>query len=117
LKSKKKEKDLLVIALGGNAFLRPGEEHNFANQNRHILEASKHLADLVQSGYRIAITHGNGPQIGDTLLRHEAGRKMFKIPALPMDVCVAETQGSVGYMIQQALRSELKRRKLNRIVV
>jgi carbamate kinase len=113
----KKRKELLVVALGGNAFLRRGEKRTFQEQNKHIRDASKYLADLIEAGYRLVITHGNGPQIGDTLLRHEAGQKMFNVPALPMDVCVAETQGSIGYMIQQALRSELKRRKLNKVVL
>ncbi len=111
------QKELLVVALGGNAFLRHGEKRTFENQNKRIRNASRHLVDLIEEGYRLVITHGNGPQIGDTLLRHEAGEKMFKIPALPMDVCVAETQGAIGYMIQQALRSELKRRRLNKVVV
>jgi carbamate kinase len=115
LKSGRKE--LLVVALGGNAFQRHGEKGTFENQNTRIREASKHLADLIESGYKLVVTHGNGPQVGDTLLRHEAGEKMFNVPALPMDVCVAETQGFIGYMIQQALRSELKRRKMNNIVL
>jgi carbamate kinase len=112
-----KRKELLVVALGGNAFLRHGEKGTFESQNKHIHEASRHLADLIEAGYRLVITHGNGPQIGDTLLRHEAGQKMFNIPALPMDVCVAETQGFIGYMIQQALRSELKRRRIDNVVL
>lgn len=114
---KNEKKELLVIALGGNAFLRHGEKWSFESQNKHIHEASLHLADLIEEGYRVVITHGNGPQIGDTLLRHDAGQKMYGILPLPMDVCVAETQGSIGYMIQQALRSELKRRKLGQVVV
>ena len=114
---KPKRKELLVVAMGGNAFLRRDEKGTFESQNKHIRDASIHLADLIEEGYRLVVTHGNGPQIGDTLLRHEAGQKMFSIPALPMDVCVAETQGSIGYMIQQALRSELKRRKLNMVVL
>jgi carbamate kinase len=114
---KVRQRELLVIALGGNAFLRQGERGTFESQNAHIHDASKHLADLIESGYRLVITHGNGPQIGDTLLRHEAGQKMYKIPALPMDVCVAETQGFIGYMIQQALRSELKKRGIDNVVL
>jgi carbamate kinase len=106
-----------VIALGGNAFHRHGEKGTFENQNRQIRNASRHLADLVEDGYRVVITHGNGPQIGDTLLRHDAGQKMYGIPPFPMDVCVAETQGAIGYMIQLALRSELKRRGLDQVVL
>jgi carbamate kinase len=112
-----KDKELIVVALGGNAFLRRRERRTFASQNERIYKAARHLADLIDEGYRVVITHGNGPQIGDTLLRHEAGQKMYDIPAFPMDVCVAETQGAIGYMIQQALRSELKRRKKDQVVV
>jgi carbamate kinase len=109
--------ELIVIALGGNAFLRKGEIGTFEEQNGHIVETAKNLADLAQRGYRLVITHGNGPQIGQALLRHEAGKKLFNVPALPMHVCVAETQGSIGFMIQQALRSELKRRGLDKVVL
>jgi carbamate kinase len=114
---KRKKKELLVVALGGNAFHRHGEKGTFENQNKQVRNASRHLADLIEDGYRVVITHGNGPQIGDTLLRHDAGQKMYGIPPFPMDVCVAETQGSIGYMIQQALRSELKRRKIDQVVL
>lgn len=109
--------ELVVLALGGNAFLRKGETGTFEEQNEHILETAKLLADLVAEGYRLVITHGNGPQIGQSLLRHEAGQKMFNVPPLPMHVCVAETQGSIGFMIQQALRSELKRRGFDKVVL
>jgi carbamate kinase len=108
-----REQDLIVLALGGNAFLRRGEIGTFDQQNGHIVETAKHLADLIEGGSRLVITHGNGPQIGQALLRHEAGQKMYKVPALPMYVCVAETQGFIGFMIQQSLRSEIKRRGLD----
>jgi carbamate kinase len=111
------KKQLLVLALGGNAFMRKGEQGSYEEQKRHITETAKHLADLVERDYRLVITHGNGPQIGQTLLRHEAGKKMFDVPPLPMHVCVAETQGSIGFMIQQSLRSELKRRHLDKVVL
>ena len=109
--------ELLVVALGGNAFLRHGEKGTYEEQRKHILDTAKHLADLMEQGFRLVITHGNGPQIGQTLLRHEAGEKMFGVPQLPMHVCVAETQGFIGFMIQQALRSEIKRRGLDGIVL
>lgn len=110
-------KELIVVALGGNAFIRKSQKGTYAEQQENINLASKHLADLVEQGYRLVITHGNGPQVGATLLRHEAGLKMYEIPPLPIHVCVAETQGFIGYLIQQALRSELKRRKLDKAVL
>lgn len=82
-----------------------------------MVETAKYLADLVERGYRLVITHGNGPQIGAQMLRHEAGRKLYGIPPFPMDVCGAETQGFIGYMIQQALRTELKRRGIDKYVI
>lgn len=73
------------------------------------------MADLVQRGYKIVLTHGNGPQVGATLLRHEAAKNI--VPPFPLDACGAETQGFIGYMIQQALRNELKSRGLDKYVV
>jgi carbamate kinase len=111
------DNELIVVALGGNAFLRKGEKGTFEEQNEHIVETAGHLGDLVERGYRVVITHGNGPQVGQTLLRHEAGKKLFDVPPFPMHICVAETQGSIGFMIQQALRSELKRRGVDKVVL
>jgi len=109
--------ELIVVALGGNALLRRGEKGTFEEQYANVMRTSKVLADLVEKGYRLVITHGNGPQVGATLLRHDAGQKMYEVPAFPMDVCGAETQGFIGYMIQQALRNELKHRGIDKYVV
>lgn len=73
------------------------------------------VADLIQRGHKIVLTHGNGPQVGATLLRHEAAKSI--VPAFPLDACGAETQGFIGYMIQQALRNELKSRGLDKYVI
>ncbi|MEN3048272.1 MAG: carbamate kinase [Candidatus Caldarchaeales archaeon] len=108
---------LLVVALGGNALLQRGQKGSFDEQYGNVVETAKYLADLVERGYRLVITHGNGPQIGAHMLRHEAGRKLFGIPPFPMDVCGAETQGFIGYMIQQALRTELKGRGIDKYVI
>jgi len=109
--------ELIVVALGGNALLRRGEKGTFEEQYRNVSDTARYLADLVERGYRLVITHGNGPQVGATLLRHDAGEKMYNIPPFPMDVCGAETQGFIGYMIQQALRNELKRRGIDKYVI
>ncbi len=113
----KRSPELIVVALGGNALSRKGERGTYEEQQRNIFETSRHLADLVQEGFRLVITHGNGPQVGATLLRHEAAEKSCDVPPLPMHVAVAETQGFIGYLIQQSLRSELKRRGINMTVV
>lgn len=107
--------DLVVVALGGNAILRRGEKGAFEEQYRNVCGTVKPIADLVQDGYRVVITHGNGPQVGATLLRHEAAKNI--VPPFPLDICGSETQGFIGYMIQQALRNELKKRGLDKYVI
>jgi carbamate kinase len=104
---------LVVLALGGNALLRKGESGSFFEQFENVKKTAKILADLIEKGHKIVITHGNGPQVGATLLRHDAGQKVYEVPAFPMDVCGAETQGFIGYMIQQALGNELKKRGID----
>ena len=106
---------IVVVALGGNAILRRGEKGTFEEQYRNVCDTVKRIADLVQSGYKVVVTHGNGPQVGATVLRHEAAKNI--VPPFPLDACGAETQGFIGYMIQQALRNELKKRGLDRYIV
>jgi len=117
MRSDRPSNELIVIALGGNALLKKGQRGTFSEQFDNVKKTAKILADLIEKGYRIVITHGNGPQVGATLLRHDAGWKVYGIPAFPMDVCGAETQGFIGYMIQQALGNELKKRGINKGVV
>lgn len=107
--------DIVVVALGGNAILRRGEKGTFEEQYRNVCETVQRIADLVQNGYKVVITHGNGPQVGAALLRHEAAKSI--VPPFPLDVCGSETQGFIGYMIQQALRNELKKRGMDKYVI
>jgi len=109
------EDRLIVIALGGNALLQRSQKGTFDDQYANVQRTAKKIADLTERGYRIVITHGNGPQVGATLLRHEAGKNL--VPPFPLDACGAETQGFIGYMIQQALRNELKSRGIDKYVV
>lgn len=104
-----------VIAVGGNAILRSGEKPTQENQMRNVAITAKGLADLIQKGYDIVITHGNGPQVGDILLRNEIAKN--EIPPMGMDVCDAESQGQIGYMLQQALSSEFLARGMNKVAV
>lgn len=106
---------LLVIALGGNALLKRGQKGTFDDQYGNVEKTVANIADLIQRGYKIVMTHGNGPQVGATMLRHEAAKGI--VPPFPIDACGAETQGFIGYMIQQALRNELKGRGLDKYVV
>ena len=83
-----------MIAFGGNALLRAGQKGTFDEQLENVERTCQQLVPLIEKGYDIVIGHGNGPQVGNALLRHEAGSKAFGMPAMPMDFCGAETQGS-----------------------
>lgn len=106
---------VIVIALGGNALLQRGQRGTFDEQFGNVRTTVTNIADLIERGYSVVLTHGNGPQVGATLLRHEAAKAI--VPPLPLDACGAETQGFIGYMMQQALRNELKSRGINKYVV
>jgi carbamate kinase len=106
---------LIVIALGGNAVLKRGQKGSFDEQYQNVKTTVRKIADLIVDGYKIVLTHGNGPQVGATLLRHEAAKNI--VPPFPLDACGAETQGFIGYMIQQALRNELKSHGIDKYVV
>ena len=103
-----------VVALGGNAISSTGKEdihEQFANTRMSL----GGIVELIQEGYKIAITHGNGPQVGNALLRVE--RTKNDIPALPLGVIVADTEGGMGYMIEQSLQNRLMTLGINRDVV
>lgn len=103
------EKKTVVVALGGNALLQVGQKGTFEEQMQNVYNAAEQLTDMVLSGkWRLVITHGNGPQVGNILLQNEAGKHL--VPPMPMDVCGAESQGMIGYMLQQALRNILAQR-------
>ncbi len=103
------EKKTVVVALGGNALLQVGQKGTFEEQMQNVYNTVEQLADMVLSGkWCLVITHGNGPQVGNILLQNEAGKHL--VPPMPMDVCGAESQGMIGYMIQQALHNVLARR-------
>ena len=105
----------IVIALGGNALLQRGQKGTFDEQYGNVNRTVTDIADLIERGYKIVLTHGNGPQVGATLLRHEAAKAIA--PPFPLDACGAETQGVIGYMMQQALRNELESRRIDKYVV
>ncbi|MDD1656449.1 MAG: carbamate kinase [Methanomicrobiales archaeon] len=105
----------LVVALGGNAILRRGERGTAEEQRAHVEYAAAHIAGLVALGHRVALTHGNGPQVGDILLRNECAKEI--LPLMPLDICGAESQGLIGYLIQQALENALRRAGVHRRVI
>ena len=100
--------ETLVIALGGNAITRPGEPGTIPQQFAHTAETLGHLMPLFRSDAESSITHGNGPQIGNILIRVEEGER--RVPRLPLDTCVSDSQGGMGYMIQR-IACELFRRE------
>ncbi len=108
---------LAVVALGGNALLKSGQKGTISEQEANIFEACEDVADLLDQGYNLVIGHGNGPQVGNVMLQHEAGFKVFDIPKQPMDICVAETQGSIGYMIEQQMRNVLFERGIKKNII
>jgi carbamate kinase len=105
----------VVIALGGNALAPAGERPTIANQFRHTRESLAPIVELAREGWRLAVVHGNGPQVGDSLARNELAAG--EVEPLPLGVLVAETAGWIGYMIQQSLQNALDRSNIPRAVI
>jgi carbamate kinase len=104
----------LVIAIGGNSLIKDARHQSVPDQYAAVVQTVRHITDLLEHGYRIVITHGNGPQVGFILLRSEHSRGILH--QVPIDSIVADTQGALGYQIQQALENEFHRRGLKRSV-
>jgi carbamate kinase len=105
-----------VVAIGGNSLMRAGREVGTLEEQRGILQATcEGLAAVLEAGYEVVVTHGNGPQVGEALLRSEAAADVAR--QLPLDVCVAQTQASIGYLLQQTLNETLARHGLRRSIV
>ncbi len=109
------DKPLIVIALGGNAFMRKGQRGTYEEYLENTRKAAQAIVDLYERGYKIVVTHGNGPQVG-ILLEYMAALRE-KIPEQPMDVANAMTQGWLGYLLQQAIGNEMEKRGFGRKVV
>jgi carbamate kinase len=104
-----------VIAVGGNALSPPGEHSTIADQFRHSRESLGPIVDLVLDGWRVVVVHGNGPQVGDELVRNEKARS--EVAPLPLGVLVAGTAGWIGYMLQQSLENALRKAGSSKDVV
>lgn len=105
----------VVVALGGNAILQPKQKGTIDEQMANVNASAKNIVKLIQEGYRVVVAHGNGPQVGNILLQNAAARE--QVPAMPLDVCGAESQGLIGYMIQQNLINELQQVGITKPVV
>jgi carbamate kinase len=106
---------LAVVAVGGNSLIRDKAHQSIPDQYQALVETAGHITDLVEAGWRVVVTHGNGPQVGFILLRSEMARS--KVHPVPLDVIVADTQGSIGYHLQQTLHNEFRRRRLDKLAV
>jgi len=106
---------IVLVAMGGHAFMQPGEAGTIEDHERNAARIATLLMTLVERDYHVCITHGNGPQVGNLLLQQEVAGS--GVPALPLDVLVAMTEGSLGYILQQALLNELRKRQSKRYVV
>ncbi len=111
------KRPLAVVAFGGNALLRSGDKGTYDEQLANVRATCAEVCHLVSRGYDIIIGHGNGPQVGNALLRHEAGKRVFGLEAMPMDFCGAETQGSIAYMIETGMEQALRAEGIDRDVV
>jgi len=105
---------LAVIAIGGNSLIRDEQHKSVHDQYEAVVETTRHIAEIVQQGYNVVITHGNGPQVGFILLRSEIAEKVAGLHPVPLDSCGADTQGAIGYQIQQALHNEFLKRGVER---
>ncbi|MBC7185447.1 MAG: carbamate kinase [Calditrichaeota bacterium] len=106
---------IAVVALGGNAITREFEEGNITQQFANTRRSLVGVADLIEKGYRVVVTHGNGPQVGNALIRVEEARHL--VPPVPLGVIVADLEGGMGYMIEQSLQNKLIKRGITRQVV
>lgn len=108
---------IAVVAFGGNALLRAGQKGTFQEQRSNVDITCWNLAPLLLQDYEMVIVHGNGPQVGNGMLRHQAGEQIYGLPAQPMDFCGAETQGSIAYLIESGIDLALTRLGKKRPVV
>jgi carbamate kinase len=108
---------LAVVALGGNAILRDNQIGTIDEQEQNTYDTLENLLFLIQEGYNLVITHGNGPQVGNIMMRNDAGEAIYGIPQMPVDICVADSQGGIGYMIERMFHNVLLKHNLKKEIV
>ncbi len=106
-----------VIALGGNAILRGNEEGTIVQQEKNVTDTLENLIHLIKEDYELVITHGNGPQVGNILMRNDAGEQMYNIAPMPLNICVADSQGGIGFMIERMMRNVLNKHGIKKNVI
>lgn len=110
-------KKLAVVAFGGNALLKAGQKGTIDEQEENAYNTSETLIKLLRRNYNIVLTHGNGPQVGNILLANQGGNKIHGVPEMPLDICVAYSQGFIGYVIEQQLRNVLLKNDMDRDIL
>jgi len=110
------KKKLAVIAIGGNSLIKDADHKTVEDQYQAAKETTYHIADMIEAGWDVAIGHGNGPQVGFILRRSEIAAKVEGMHEVPLDVCGADSQGAIGYALQQTLQNELNRRGIKKSV-
>ena len=104
-----------IVALGGNALIKKDQDGTIYEQFENTREISKSIVKMIKEGWSVVITHGNGPQVGAILLQNDLARDVT--PPMPLGICVAESEGLIGYMIQQCMSNALKKEDINKPVV
>ncbi|RFU45322.1 carbamate kinase [Paraburkholderia sp. DHOC27] len=108
-------KPLAIVAVGGNALIQDDLHNSIPDQYGAVAESVRHIADMIEAGWDLVVTHGNGPQVGFILRRSEIAAQ--EVSPVPLDYAVGDTQGAIGYMFQKAMGNELRRRGIDRPVV
>ena len=108
-------KKLAVVAIGGNSLIKDNKS-TIQDQYEAVCETAKHIADLTENGYDVVVSHGNGPQVGYMLLRSEIAAETADLHPVPLVNCDADTQGAIGYQIQQAMDNEFRKRKISQVM-
>jgi len=111
-----KERKIAVVAIGGNSLIKDKSHQTVEDQYQAAKETTQHIADMIETGWDVAIGHGNGPQVGFILRRSEIAHKVEGMHEIPLEVCGADTQGAIGYSLQQNLQNELHRRGIQKPV-
>ena len=109
-----KTRNLAVVAIGGNSLIKDDKKVSVESQQDALRETAHHLADMVEAGWDLAIGHGNGPQVGFILRRSEIAARAEGMHEVPLDVCGADSQGAIGYELQQALQNEYRARGISK---
>src|SRR5947208_16206946 len=104
--------NLAVVAVGGNSLIRDKAHESIPDQYQEAAITARHIADMIEAGWNVVLTHGNGPQVGFILRRSELS--IEEVPPIPMDYAGADLQGAIGYMFDRALRNEFRRRGIRR---